>query len=188
MTKQRFWIATTLAVCAIVAPADAQQVPLWVDAAAPEPLAPLARHLGTTPTALKAAFPSRKGFALTPDCKAVLLSRDKQNAVFTVDLVIKGPGCFDTGMAMLKRAYGEPAVDGYGYGTAIGNRLNSISVMMLKWCPSGYDVWVVQRAGYQEAINISVASPGAWNPKTGRRVAADSPEQRASCTVGKAGG
>jgi hypothetical protein len=166
-------------------PAAAQDVPSFIDAHAADPLAQVGQYLGGSPEVLKRAFPARKGVALASQCATKLYSRDKGGQVYTVDLVIKGPGCFDLGMQALRRAYGEPAGDGYGYASVLGNSVTHQSVMVLKWCPAGYDVLVVQQAGWRDGIYITVARQGWFNPKTGRHVEAGSAEWRASCPAGK---
>jgi hypothetical protein len=92
----------------------------------------------------------------------------------------KGPGCFDLGMPA--RLWQTNMEGGYGYATALGNALTRYAVMVLEWCPARHDVLVVQRAGWRDGIYITVARPGSWNPKTGKRVDPGSAEYRASCT------
>src|SRR3569623_1965086 len=178
MTGNRVKMVLCLAALASAGPAAGQGQALLIDATAADPLAHIAQHLGGKPEALERAFPSRRGAALAPSCAARINARASHGEIYTIDMAIKGPGCFDLGMQALQRAYGKPnAEGGYGYATTLGNALTRTSVMVLKWCPAGHDVLVVQPAAWRDGINITVARPGSWNPRTGKRVDPASLEQ-----------
>lgn len=184
--RNAFW--TMIGLLLLPAPASGQTVVAepWIDAQAADPFVPLAAYLGRSPQELKRAFPGGKGTAFAAQCAARLYKRDRGGAVYTIDLQIKGAGCYDLGMQALERVYGKPNPDGgYGYAAALaaGGSVSTVyrTTMVLKWCPAGFDVLVVQPAGWRDGLNLTVALPGSWNPKNGKRVAPDSPEQQASC-------
>jgi hypothetical protein len=156
----------------------------FADLSASDPLVKLKEQIGLSKAAFKLTFPNKKGFAFSENCKSQINAFYKDGLVERI-LIGNFPaaeGCGSLAEGALSKSYGEGASGGFRYTSVIRPVIISQGVETFIWCLKDYDIILFRNPNFKTSkFNITVMRPGAYDPGSGKRVEAGSPEHRARC-------